>query len=294
MSNRGHQGSRAVDNTLIITTYNRPDALETALESVCRQVCRPCETIVVDDGSDRRTADVVAQFVGEIGRLTHVWQPDDGFRAGRMRNLGITLARGAYLLFVDGDMVLHPQFVKDHLTHRKANRFIQGIRVPLSQSATREFLRNPFPVRVKHLENVGKGKYLVRSPMLSRIFNQHFDDQVKRIHSCNQSFWKSDLLRVNGFDERCNGFGGEDIDLCQRITSIGVSQFRLRFLALAYHLYHHSDANWDDSVQLQHTSHLAELGLDQYFEPAGLPADVVVNGRHSVDDAKLQPAGAAA
>jgi glycosyltransferase involved in cell wall biosynthesis len=251
--------------SLIITTYNRPDALAAVLESVRRQVHPPDETIVVDDGSDGRTAAVVRYFDAGLPRLKHLWQPHEGFRPARMRNWGILEAAGEYIVLVDGDVVLHPRFVGDHAARAAQGRYLQGVWLPLTEQATVRYLRRPFAIRPWHFDGWPKQKYMIRSETLARMFSPRPHRQLTRIHSCNQSFWRDDLIEVNGFDERCNGCGGEDVDLCARLTCVGVMQQRLRFMALAYHLYHPPAANWSQMATPPRDSHLAVHGIDEHL-----------------------------
>ena len=53
----------------------------------------------------------------------------------------------------------------------------------------------------------------------------------------NASGWKTDLLRVNGFDERMT-YGGEDLELGERLTNAGVPGKQIRFSAICVHLDH--------------------------------------------------------
>jgi glycosyltransferase involved in cell wall biosynthesis len=250
--------------SLIITTYNRPDALAAVLESVRRQRRVPNETIVVDDGSDGRTAAVVRRFQAALPRLQHLWQKHDGFRPARMRNWGIAEASGDYVVFIDGDMVLTPRFIGDHVGRATPNRYLQGVRISLTEAATTAFLQRPFAIRPWHIGGLSKLKYLVRSELLARALTARPHGELTRIHSCNVSFWRDDLLEVNGFDERYNGFGGEDIDLCARMVEIGVLQQRLKFLALAYHLFHAPGANWSKLGPAPGTTAWAACGIDQH------------------------------
>jgi glycosyltransferase involved in cell wall biosynthesis len=256
--------------SLIVTTYDRPDALKRVLDSVVGQSRVPDETIVVDDGSDERTAAVVESSAGRLGELRHLWQENRGFRPARMRNMGVAEADGDYILLIDGDMVLHPQFVADHAAAARRGCFLQGVRIPLHRQATENYLAKPFAVGPQHLERPEKAKYLLRSPGLSRWIDRRPLSRLTRIHSCNQSFWRDDLLTVNGFDERLNGYGGEDVDLCSRLLTIGVSELRLRFAGLAYHLYHPPGANWREFRTLEHAGPRARIGIDQYL-PVILP-----------------------
>lgn len=59
------------------------------------------------------------------------------------------------------------------------------------------------------------------------------------------SFWRDDLLRVNGFDERMEGYGAEDRELAARLGNAGVRRRQLKWAALAVHLEHASRAQPD-------------------------------------------------
>ncbi len=251
--------------SLLITTFNRPDALAAVLASVVRQVIPPHETIVVDDGSDERTAGAIERFAGAIPRLQHVWQEHRGFRAARLRNLGVARAKGEYVVTIDGDMVLHPHFVADHARYAAPGQYVQAVRIPLTPEATDAYLRGSFAIRPWHVSGFEKQKYLIRSPLLAWLLGRRPHRRVANIQGCNQAFWRSDLVRVNGYDERLADCGGEDVDLCTRLASAGVMQRRLRFVALAYHLHHLRTANWSASRRLTHDKPWASAGLDQHL-----------------------------
>ena len=81
--------------TLVITTYERPDALAAVLDSVTTQQQLPAETLVADDGSGAATAAVIEAFASRrIPALRHVRQEHDGFRLTRLRNIAIAAASG--------------------------------------------------------------------------------------------------------------------------------------------------------------------------------------------------------
>ena len=84
---------------------------------------------------------------------------------------------------------------------------------------------------------VGRGLEKRLYAFRSALFNR-WKGTVVWPQSCNQGFWRRDLLRVNGFDERFVGWGGEDDELTLRLTNVGVRRRSLRFLAIAYHLHH--------------------------------------------------------
>src|SRR5690242_8999091 len=120
--------------SLIISTYNWPDALELCLQSVQQQRLLPNEVIIADDGSAKETGQVIEKFQKRLlAPLHHIWQADEGFRLGMARNKAIAAASSEYLIQVDGDLVLHPDFVYDHVHAARKGHFIGGSRVLLGE-----------------------------------------------------------------------------------------------------------------------------------------------------------------
>ena len=136
--------------SLIVTTYNRPDALHLVLQSVLQQTVPPAEIIVADDGSGADTEETVGRFATASPiPVKHVWQEDQGFRAAQSRNRALAAAQGPYIVLIDGDMVLHPEFIADHLAVAREGRWVQGSRVLLTEAATAALLSSPLPVPFK-------------------------------------------------------------------------------------------------------------------------------------------------
>ena len=81
--------------SLIISTYNRPDALRLCLLSVFAQTQLPDEVIIGDDGSRPDTRQVIEELRGiSPVKIIHVWQKDSGFRLARMRNKAVAVSAG--------------------------------------------------------------------------------------------------------------------------------------------------------------------------------------------------------
>ena len=92
----------AISTSLIITTYNRKDALELVLMSALRQSVLPDEIIVADDGSKEDTQQLVQKLASESKTpIIHCWQEDHGFRLAAIRNRAIAQARFDYVIMVD-------------------------------------------------------------------------------------------------------------------------------------------------------------------------------------------------
>ena len=125
--------------SLIITTYNRPDALFIVLDSVKRQTRLPDEIIIADDGSDEFTKNCISEFNNNSPlKVIHSWQEDRGFRAAKSRNKAIAKSSYEYIILVDGDVILHEKFIEDHLNHAEESFFVQGSRALLNETQTKK------------------------------------------------------------------------------------------------------------------------------------------------------------
>lgn len=126
---------------LLITTYNRPDALHLVLSAVAAGTVMPDEVLVADDGSDDRTRTMLESF-GRTAPFTlrHIWHEDDGFRVGVIRNKAIAAAESDYIIQIDGDMLPHRRFVEDHLRLARRGYFIAGGRILTDEALTRRMI----------------------------------------------------------------------------------------------------------------------------------------------------------
>lgn len=236
--------------SVVVLTYNWPEALGRVLASLAAQTRLPDEVIVADDGSGAETRELVERMARDFPvPLRHVWQEDRGFRAARARNRGIAASRGDYVILLDGDMLLHPRFVADHLMLAERGCFLQGGRIKATREETARLLAGARPVfapwaRADFHEFDGtKRLYAFRQPQLARWKSRSRNGG--RVMSCNMSFWRDDLLRVNGFDERMEGYGAEDRELVARLENAGLRRRALKWAALAVHLWHDSRAQPD-------------------------------------------------
>ena len=85
--------------SLIISTYNRPDALEVCLKSVAMLNPLPDEVIVGDDGSREETETLVSRFCKDFPvPLKYIRQEDEGFRLAMIRNKCVAAATGDYII----------------------------------------------------------------------------------------------------------------------------------------------------------------------------------------------------
>jgi glycosyltransferase involved in cell wall biosynthesis len=228
--------------SLIITTYNRPEALELVLLSVERQTVLPEEVIIADDGSDNRTQAIINNFQSnKILNIQHSWQEDKGFRAAKSRNKAISISTQEYIVLIDGDMVLHTHFIEDHLKHVQKGFLIQGKRSLLTKTRTSSAIKNQTTLFSFFDNGLQNHKNSLYSNLLSRLFASK-KTHLKGIKTCNMSFFRSDCIAVNGFNENFEGWGREDSEFVVRLFNYGVLRKTLRFQAIQYHLYHHENS----------------------------------------------------
>jgi glycosyltransferase involved in cell wall biosynthesis len=239
--------------SLLISTYNWKEALGLCLESVFAQTRLPDEILIADDGSREDTAQLVRAYAEKSPvPLLHVWHPDEGFQLAKIRNRGIAAASGDYLVQLDGDMIVNRFFIEDHARIAKPHAFAQGKRAFLSPEATKRALDlrtirfGPFSPGIKWSHR----RFLLRSRWLSAIFSS-IDRRTRGILGCNMAYWRDDALRVNGFDERFVGYGGEDGDFALRLLHLGLERLYMKHLAFGVHLYHPCRANPEGSSNEQ-------------------------------------------
>ena len=129
--------------SVIVTTYDRPKALNVVLKSLSLQTKLPTEIIIADDGSRQKTRSLIKSWQSRITcPLVHVWQEDKGFRAARIRNLGALSAKGNYLIFLDGDCMVFPDFISQHMYLAEANYMVMGSRILCSPTFTYQIENN--------------------------------------------------------------------------------------------------------------------------------------------------------
>ncbi len=229
-----------MDASLIITTYNWPESLKVTLDSVIKQSTRTMEVIVADDGSGPDTTRAVKKVLGPSElKWFHVRHNDSGIRQARIKNLGVKYSQNPYLIFIDHDVPLHPDFIADHLAAAEEGVFLQGKRVFLPEGFTREILRKgTFVLPSAFLPGLENWKNMFRLPRLGRLLSRPKRFQTS-LRGCNLSMHKADFLKVDGFDETFDQlWGREDSDICYRLFHQGLRIKNLWFSALQFHLNH--------------------------------------------------------
>jgi len=259
--------------SLIICTYNWPEALNMVLFSATSQSIAPDEIIIADDGSGKPTAKLIEEFSNRTSiPIIHSWQKDNGCRIPHSRNRAIAKSKFEYIIMIDGDTILHKDFVKDHKKFAKKNVYIQGSRVLLQPELTSNILlTNKFKKNLFFFKHSKNKINILRIPFISKLMSYVKSQNINRIRGCNYSIFKEDIVKVNGFNEEITTWGREDSEFVQRLFNNGVKKQHLKFSAIQYHLYHdqRSHNNINDNIlkdTIIKNSIWCKSGINGYFQ----------------------------
>jgi glycosyltransferase involved in cell wall biosynthesis len=266
---------------VIVTTYNRPDALAAVLEGYLTQTDRDFEVLVADDGSAADTAAIIKQFQARATfPMHHIWHEDAGFRAAAIRNRALAATGADYIIFTDGDCVPPQDFVARHRMLSEPGWFLSGNRLMLTQRFTEQVLREKLPIhlwqvgdwlRARSEGHIERVLPLIRLPDVAWL-RKLAPRRWEGAKTCNLSAYRSDLLQVNGLDESYTGWGLEDSDLVIRLIRAGVCNKSARFSAPVLHLWHKENdrSNLEENRRrlqqvLTDTHVRAHKGVEQYL-----------------------------
>lgn len=272
--------------SVIVSTYNRTDALNAVLAGLAaQQGMEPhqWEVIVADDGSGPPTREVIEHWTTHFPcKLRHIWHEDTGFRLAAIRNRSAVTAQGSWLVFMDGDCVPFSDFVLQHVKLAEQGWFTAGNRVLLSETFTQHLLTSPDPIEPTRWSSLQwlfakfRGKTNRFLPWLRldlRSFRKKRSTQWQVLKGCNIGVSKVDYLAVNGFDEAYSGWGREDSDFAIRMLRNGSYLKDGRFAVPVLHLWHRENdrANLSENERrlseiLNSTRIRAEKGADLYTE----------------------------
>lgn len=230
----------------ILSTYNAPEWLEKVVWGYAVQSYRDFELLVADDGSTQETALLIHRLRGQTGlTIHHLWQEDRGFRKCTILNKAIEAARGDYLVFSDGDCIPRGDFVARHVELARPRCLLSGgyVRLPMAVSK-RITIEDVFEGRATDpgwlfahgLQDPKWRLRLASGRVVPRILDSLTTTRAT-LNGCNASTWKSDVVRVNGFDERM-GYGGLDRELGERLVNAGVRPIQARYRVVCVHLDH--------------------------------------------------------
>lgn len=224
---------------LLISTYNWTEALAIVFESILNQSIFPNEIIIADDGSTEDTKKLIDSFRDKIKiPIQHVWHEDKGFRRAMILNKAMAKCKSDYIIQVDGDCILHKKFIEDHIKTATPDTFLYGTRAYITKEHNKIVLQEKI-IHFQFLSKMLKGiTRNIRIPIIDNISQKRRIFFTKKVRGCNMSFWRKDILDINGYDENFEGWGCEDQDIGLRLTNNQIYSRRLRYKAILYHIWH--------------------------------------------------------
>ena len=240
--------------SILLATYNWPQALELVLESLNAQTDKYFEVMIADDGSRSDTAHLINAFT-KIANfpIQHLWQEDLGFRKTTILNQAIKRARGDYLVFLDGDCITQPDFVARHRDLAQSGYVVTGSRILLGKRLTNDLIAPERNLKERFFSSLGHSKFLFAVKRLAGQLNKCAPHRIKipdnrwrvypgfvwkRIKGCNMACWKDDAVRIGGFDESLVGWGHEDADFVFRLQQSGLKRKSGAWATEVLHLNH--------------------------------------------------------
>ncbi|TQM78606.1 GT2 family glycosyltransferase [Saccharothrix saharensis] len=237
--------------TVIVPTYNRRRLLELTLDSLAAQDLHRdrFEVVVVDDGSSDDTATMVRSFEERFD-LRYFYQPDEGYRVARARNVGIRHARGEVCVFVDSGVLLHSASLSAHVAAHDAteeplalNGYVYCFNLDNEDAG---LIRKHVDVddvdsTIASLARTGSWPD-VREPFYERYSDDfgHLPAPWLMYWTCHASARTEQVRAVGSYDEEFRTWGGEDLDLAYRLHRDG-ARFGVSRAASSIHYPHDKD-----------------------------------------------------
>lgn len=266
---------------LILTTYNSPGPLLLCLASVACQRTLPGSICIADDGSGPETATAIAGFAAAHPALPlrHVWHEDRGFEKAAILNRAIASSEAEFLIFIDGDVLIHPVFIARHVELARPGRFSTGslirLDAPATASVTEAMVASGQVFSRRWLLTVGAidrlGTWLKTMPFPKPVMNllELATPVQKALCGANASAFRADILKVNGYDESIK-YGGGDKEFGVRLTNAGIAGRHLRYTAPLVHLDH--PRGYADRARIaRHKAHIRAIRASgAFWTPDGI------------------------
>nr|WP_302831235.1 glycosyltransferase family A protein [uncultured Bacteroides sp.] len=160
--------------SIVIPCYNQAVFLPETLDSVLLQTYKHWEVIIVNDGSPDDTESIARKYMAMDCRIHYVYQENAGLSAAR--NNGIEQAQGEFILPLDSDDIIKPEYLEE---------------------AMKAFKENP-QLKVVYCLGVMFGKI---NELWDLRYRGYRNLLVRNAFFCSSIFKKSDWRRIGGYDE---------------------------------------------------------------------------------------------
>lgn len=180
--------------SIVITCYNLGQYLDEALQSVLDQTYTNWECIIVNDGSPDNTEDIANKWIAKDSRFEYLYKKNGGVSSAR--NLGIEKAKGAYIIPLDADNKLRPEFIKKTVTILDSHNEVDVVHGDAQLFGNKDSLWKSKPFDIEEM-----------------VLNNYIDTCA----GFRKSIWED----IGGYDENMPVYGFEDWDLWLRMAVRG-------------------------------------------------------------------------
>lgn len=245
-----------IDTSIIISTYNSTEWLEKVLHGYNNQTYRLFEIVIADDGSNKKTLDLIKKIQKEVFYpIVHVWHEDNGFQKSQILNKAIEKCSTPYIIMSDGDCIPRFDFVEVHVKHRKQGLFLSGgyfmLPMNISDLISKEDIYEGNCFNLKWLKSNGLKASFKNNKLTAKGFKSWILNLMTPTNASwnghNASGWKKDIMSINGFDERMQ-YGGQDRELGERLFNYGLKSKQIRYSAICVHLDHPRSYKTKESI----------------------------------------------
>ncbi|MEM9679866.1 MAG: glycosyltransferase family 2 protein [Bacteroidota bacterium] len=243
--------------SIIISTYNSEAWLENVIWSYHAQTYKNFEMVIADDGSKQPTFDLIERMKTKVDYpIQHVWHEDNGFQKSQILNKAILACKADYILMSDGDCMARKDFVEVHINNREKGYFLSGGYFMLPMSISEEITKDDIVsqrcfdlkwLKSKGLKSSFKNNKLTADGIKEKLLNAITPTSASW-NGHNASGWKTDIMAINGFDERMQ-YGGQDRELGERLFNHGIKSKQIRYSAVCVHLDHPRGYKTKESIE---------------------------------------------
>lgn len=236
--------------SVIVPVYNRLEHLRALFICLLNQKIQPYELIITDDGSSEKVLDYIDDLIESAKfKIKHIYQEDKGFRKTRALNNAVRESEGDYLIFCDQDLIFPNDYIEKILKNAKKNEYIMGrahntefdekniILKKLNETKEYSLIEEVIPKNYSE-DMLHQYKLDKKRRILQRLF---LNKRGIRLAGMSYGLFKDDYLKVNGYDEKYQGWGYEDDDFGNRLCISGVKSRELKTDMIQLHLYHPFD-----------------------------------------------------
>ena len=221
--------------SVIVSTYEKPAYLDLVLASIAWQTEMPWEVIIADDGSSVETTNVISRWRKRVTfKLIHMFQPDDGFRLARSRNLSSAKAFGDILIFIDGDCLLPRDFLAEIKALYRPGVLIFGSRKLMPKDETNKAISKC--LKDSGIQLLFSGRKFMKLKI--GVFRWWPFRSWKNVRGFLMVAGRADVMALGGFDESYTTWGLEDSDFAVRASRLGLKFLDSRYKTSLVHLYH--------------------------------------------------------